>query len=144
MVVGAIPFDDGAPAYLFIPSSIRWSSPLTALGEIGAGPRATVRTPESPQAFEEAVASAVEWIRTGTISKIVLSRSLEATLAERPDRDHLLTRIADRNPDGFTFALDLPAPSAAPEGSREGRTLMGASPELLVAKRGGRVYANPL
>ena len=46
----------------------------------------------------------------------------------------MLQRLARRDPSGYTFAL--------PTGT--GRTLLGASPELLVSRHGNQVVANPL
>lgn len=70
------------------------------------------------------------------LKKVVLSRSL--TLDARLDLAALLRRLAGRNLLGYTFAIDL----ADAPGQR--RTLIGASPELLLARYGRQVVSHPL
>ncbi|MEU6357589.1 isochorismate synthase, partial [Streptomyces sp. NPDC047072] len=70
----------------------------------------------------------------GLTYKVVLARTLELTSGREPDLPAMLRRLARRDPAGYTFALP----------SGPGRTLIGASPELLVARTGGRLTANPL
>jgi menaquinone-specific isochorismate synthase len=89
------------------PSGIRWSD-----GEIGA-----------PHHMR-AVATAVERIRAGHLSKVVLARDLLATADAPIDSRVLLRRLADRFPSCYTFAC---------------AGLVGATPELLVRRMGGEV-----
>ena len=84
--------------------------------------------------YGAAVASAVARMRAGEFDKVVLARTLELTASREPDLPAMLRRLARRDPGGYTFALP----------SGPGRTLVGASPELLVARTGGRLTANPL
>jgi len=89
------------------PAGIRWAD-----GEVD-GPR-----------HMRAVAAAVERIRAGHLSKVVLARDLLA-IADAPiDSRVLLRRLADRFPSCYTFAC---------------AGLVGASPELLVSRYGGQV-----
>ncbi|MDO5501453.1 MAG: isochorismate synthase, partial [Propionibacteriaceae bacterium] len=46
------------------------------------------------------------------------------------------------NPEAYTFAVDLP--TSMPGGPHDPVTFLGASPELLVALRDGRITVNPL
>jgi len=85
-------------------------------------------------AYADAVGRAVGRLRAGELEKIVLARSLHLTGAEPFDPAMMLRRLAARDPRGYTYAVDLGA----------GRTLVGASPELLVSRRGRSVVANPL
>ena len=71
-----------------------------------------------------AVATAVEHIRAGRLSKVVLARDLLAVADGPIDSRVLLRRLADRFPSCYTFACD---------------GLVGATPELLVRRSGGRV-----
>jgi isochorismate synthase len=74
---------------------------------------------------------------TERLTKIVLSRSLLAR-AERPiDLGALLRRLAT-DPAVTAFLVPLPADGGPP------RVLAGATPELLLAKQGGRVRSHPL
>jgi menaquinone-specific isochorismate synthase len=89
------------------PSGVRWAD-----GEVTA-----------PQHMR-AVAAAVERIRAGHLSKVVLARDLLAVADGPIDTRVLLRRLADRFPSCYTFAC---------------AGLVGATPELLVRRMGGHV-----
>jgi isochorismate synthase len=110
--------------------------PLVALPVPHDGDRPDWRVTEvpSPERYGAAVAAAVARMRAGEFDKVVLARSLELTSGHAPDLPAMLRRLARRDPSGYTFAVP----------SGPGRTLIGASPELLVARQGGRLTANPL
>ncbi|MYX76149.1 chorismate-binding protein, partial [Streptomyces sp. SID3915] len=141
VVVGALPFaPDGVPA-LAVPRSVRRApalreDPLIALRGPDAGHPSDWRIREVPAAgrYGEAVAAAVRRMRAGEFDKVVLARTLELTSPHPLDLPGMLNRLARRDPGGYTFAVP----------SGPGRTLIGASPELLVARRGGQLVANPL
>jgi isochorismate synthase len=148
MLVGAVPFSDDAPVRLFCPYQVTqsgtWgvpedgSSPSRS-GALEAG--ALVRPLDAGQAhFVAAVADATRAIREGSLEKVVLSRVQTVPLTKPPALVPLLRLLRARNPYGFTFALALDA------GTRgEARTtLVGASPELLLSRRGSRVVSAPL
>ncbi|OKI08127.1 isochorismate synthase [Streptomyces sp. CB02923] len=140
LVMGAVPFDQTAPAALAVPATAQTAPPLTAdpLIALPADPPAAaawdIRPVPAPEVYGAGVAAAVERMWRGEFSKVVLARTLELTTPEALDIPAMLQRLARRDPSGYTFAL----PTAP------GRTLLGASPELLVSRRGQRVVANPL
>lgn len=141
VVMGSLPFAPDAPPNLAIPHSVRWApplreDPLIALPVPHPDDRPDWRVREVPAAeqYGAAVASAVARMRAGEFDKVVLARTLELTSAQDPDLPAMVRRLARRDPGGYTFAV--------PTGP--GRTLIGASPELLVARTGGRLTANPL
>ncbi|RFU82314.1 isochorismate synthase [Streptomyces triticagri] len=141
VVIGSVPFAPGAPASLAVPVSVRRAAalhkdPLIALPvpDREAAADWQVREVPAADAYGAAVAAAVARMRAGEFDKVVLARTLELTSPQPPDLPAMLRRLAHRDPSGYTFAL----PSGA------GRTLIGASPELLVARRNGRLIANPL
>ncbi len=140
IVVGAVPFDHTAPAALAVPEAVRWAPPLAEdplVGLPAPAPAAAdwdVRPVPEPHVYGDAVAEAVRRMRRGDFSKVVLARTLELRSSREPDLPALLQRLARRDPAGYTFAVP----------SGPGRTLLGASPELLVSRRGGRIVANPL
>ncbi|MGV2915794.1 isochorismate synthase DhbC [Streptomyces alfalfae] len=139
-VIGAVAFDQSAPAALAVPETLRTAPPLTAdplIALPAETPEATdwrIRPVPSPEEYGEGVAGAVERMWRGEFSKVVLARTLELTAPAPLDIPLMLQRLARRDPSGYTFAL----PTAP------GRTLVGASPELLVSRRGHQVVANPL
>ncbi|MEV7345320.1 isochorismate synthase [Streptomyces sp. NPDC093544] len=141
IVVGSLPFAPDAPPSLAVPESVRWApplreDPLIALPVPDTDERTDWQVTEVPAAagYGESVAAAVERMRAGEFDKVVLARTLELTSPREPDLPAMLRRLARRDPAGYTFAVP----------SGPGRTLVGASPELLVARRGGRLTANPL
>ena len=87
-----------------------------------------------PNAYEVAVGVAVERIRAGHLKKVVLARTLRVEAKRQLDPYQLLRRLRAVEPDGYTFAVQLD----------EERTLVGASPELLISRFGREVRANPL
>jgi menaquinone-specific isochorismate synthase len=74
--------------------------------------------------WEQAVAVAVERIRNGELRKVVLARDLFAFADAPIDPRVLLRRLAARYPDCYTFAC---------------AGLVGATPELLIRRRGSEV-----
>jgi menaquinone-specific isochorismate synthase len=71
--------------------------------------------------WELAVAAAVDRIVAGDLQKVVLARDLYATADAPIDQRVLLKRLAARYPDCYTFAC---------------AGLIGATPELLIRRRG--------
>ncbi|MFJ3890531.1 isochorismate synthase [Streptomyces rubrogriseus] len=141
VVVGALLFAPDAPAALAVPDSVRWAPPLREdplialpVPEDADRPEWQVREVPAAERYGEAVAAAVARMRAGEFDKVVLARTLELTSAREPDLPAMLRRLARRDAAGYTFAVP----------SGPGRTLIGASPELLVSRRGGRLTANPL
>jgi len=91
------------PALLTAPAEIRWhDGSLTALQ------------------WQRAVATAVQRIRDGQLSKVVLARDLYAAAAHDLDIRVMLRRLTDRYPDCYTFAC---------------ANLVGATPELLIRRQ---------
>jgi len=143
LLVGAIPFDREMDDCLFLPeraANRAWSAPAHASSSQGG-----IRMSAQPSraAYQQAVSQALATMRESRsgerpIDKVVLSRSL------RLEADHPF--------DAFALWRDLRAdPSAArfmvPLGEGEGgamRRLVGASPELLISKRGPAILSHPL
>jgi menaquinone-specific isochorismate synthase len=100
--------DGTAPAVavsdLTAPVMVRWSD-------------GSLTAPE----WEQAVTAAVARIRAGEVRKVVLARDLHAAASEPIDIRVLLTRLAMRAPDCYTFAC---------------AGLAGATPELLIRREG--------
>jgi menaquinone-specific isochorismate synthase len=92
-----------------VPTSVRWSD-------------GSLTAPE----WERAVARAVAAISEGSLRKVVLALELNATAAADIDGRVLLSRLAGRYPECYTFACD---------------GLLGATPELLIRRTGGRVHS---
>lgn len=143
ILLGAIPFRQDEPAYLFSPEQCLLGRGVSGLiAGFATQASATglqsvdVQMQPSADSYRDLVASALGQIQTSTMEKVVLSRSL--TVAAEIDVLALLRRLASRNPRGYTFAVNLDGQAS------EQRTLVGASPELLLARHGSRVISNPL
>ncbi|MEU6374874.1 isochorismate synthase [Streptomyces sp. NPDC046909] len=141
VVVGSIPFAPDAPPALAVPDMVHWAPPLREdplvalpVPHDDGRPDWEVREVPAPERYGAAVAAAVARMRAGEFDKVVLARTLELTSRREPDLRAMLRRLAQRDPAGYTFAVP----------SGPGRTLIGASPELLVSREGGRLTANPL
>ncbi len=87
-----------------------------------------------PDAYERAVAEAVGRIKRGSLRKVVLARTIRVEAARTLDPRGLVKHLRAVEPDGYSFAVE----------TGEGRTLVGASPELLVSRFGREIRANPL
>lgn len=138
LLAGAVPYDREAADFLFQPAaelpSGTWAPPA------GRGRMAPARIIADPPAarYREAVAQAVRRIGQGEFEKIVLSRSLRLIAAAPHDEPALLSAMRqDRLATVFSVPLP-PRPGAGP------RRLVGATPELLVERRGCRVLSHPL
>lgn len=105
------------------------------VGGVAHEPFADMQLREVPPAdvYRAAVAEAVAKIRRGELRKVVLARTIEVTAERELDPKLLAGRLRAVDPDAYTFAV--------PTG--EG-VLVGASPELLVSRRGHEVRSNPL
>ncbi|WP_346012298.1 isochorismate synthase DhbC [Streptomyces sp. SID3343] len=141
IVLGAIPFDQSARAALVVPETVDYGPPLSADPLIAlAAPEPAdadwdIRPVPAPEVYRARVAEAVNRMRDGAFDKVVLARTLELRSSAALDIPVMLQRLARRDPNGYTFAVP---------GVEPGRTLLGASPELLVSRRGAHVVANPL
>jgi isochorismate synthase len=154
IVVGALPFDSRHSAHLVVPKHVCWAGPLEGQGGARAtAPFALTASIPEPAAYVRAVAEAISRIRDGILRKVVLARSLEMLSHSPVNVAALLRNLARRNPCAYTFAVDLPTSGEDGNGHcavREVaahppvRTLIGASPELLISRRKLSVLANPL
>lgn len=154
IVLGAVPFGHEQPAHLVVPEQVRRAGALSAeIPPDSATATArdtawTVTAEPSADSYEQSVTEAVRRLRAAperddALRKVVLARTLRLTgPAGTVDLPAMLDRLARRDPHGYTFAVDLPETGGETGASH--RTLIGASPELLVSRSGGVLTANPL
>lgn len=139
-VVGAIGFDVNAQSWLRLStcSEIR-SSHREQKNEAGTARPGnySLREFPAPADYIAGVKEALARFARGELDKVVLSRTLEVKCDQTLDVKQLLNNLETRNPNAYTFAIKL--------GDGENfRTLIGASPELLISRQGNRIVANPL
>ncbi len=137
VAVGALPFDPEASPHIVLPEAARWSGPLSTYPRRPVGAAVSVEPVPSRAGYAHAVASAVDTLKAGDLRKVVLARSLRLTMAAPVDVRTLLANLVSDNAAGFTYAVDLPTGTGR-------RTLVGATPEMLLSRTGTTVVANPL
>jgi isochorismate synthase len=158
VAMGVVPFEEMSPVTLRVPvHAVRRDEPgatwALELADPGGGDASTstpervgsspphhaflpVQLQEAPSsaAYAESVAEAVGAIHAGDFAKVVLARTLVVDAGRQLDPRRLAHRLRAVEPHGYTFAVP----------STTGGTLVGASPELLLERRGDVVRSNPL
>lgn len=141
LLVGALPFAAGAPAHLYQPAEVtRGAAALPPVLVRVAGPAPQWRVEAEPPlpAYRAAVAEVLARMARGEegLRKVVLSRSLRL-LSDRPIEASALLRALAQDAHVTAFCVPL-------AGGPAGRALVGATPELLVARQGLDVTSHPL
>lgn len=141
MVLGALPFDTTQPAALIEPRAVRtldslpaWpAAPVPAVHISAAVPAPEEHRARVRRACDELTAA------HATLRKVVLARALRLTADGPLDPRHILRRLVDNDPAAYGYLVDL----SAAGGAYSGAVLVGASPELLVARNGQTVTCQP-
>lgn len=150
VAVGALPFSDSVAGELIVPKVVLgctadgrgWVTEIEAEepvserrshassdGDFGRPSRFTVDGGDGETGWTNAVEQAVAMISTGELSKVVLARQVVVE-ADRPlSTADVVRTLASTDRSCFVY-------SAGP--------LVGASPELLVRRRGDRVVSRPM
>src|SRR5581483_4457632 len=151
VAVGALPFDDRRPWSLVAPAVVvvrrpdgtGWVTTTTAaataaddVGGVNGHPAAVepgfaVALTEAPgrAVWTESVRRILSAIDTGDVRKVVLARQLIVQAGAAFDRRTVLDRLRRSHPSCFTYAVG---------------GFVGASPELLVRRRGEEVASCPM
>ncbi len=143
LVVGALPFDRNGPPLLYRPRSVDRVEPALRGRTTRVAPAGAWQVTSLPsralhkQNVERALALLSDPGPAG-LRKVVLARSLVCRAPGSIDADAVLRQLRQ---DGSvtTFAVPLPAGDDG-----RARRLVGATPELLVARRGAAVRSRPL
>ncbi|WP_328389302.1 isochorismate synthase [Nocardia sp. NBC_00416] len=140
-IAGALPFDPRLPAALVEPVQLLHTAGPWRPAALPELPRVRVvdETP-SPAEHHDRVARLVELLTEpgARLRKVVAARSLRAEADSALDPQVVAAYLLIRHPQANVFAVDL-----GPAG-RTGATLIGASPETLVQRRGRAVWLYPL
>lgn len=140
LAVGAIPFDVKEGGTLFLADSwIKQDAAWKQREELSqAGTRENMIFKKyhvpSPEQYMKIVELGIEDIEKGLLDKLVLSRGIEAEFRNPVDILPVLKNVYKNNPFGYTYASQC----------KEKGILIGASPEMLISKRGRHIYTNPL
>ncbi|WP_338849292.1 isochorismate synthase [Massilia sp. W12] len=141
LLFGVLPFDNRELAHLRVPARTLQGRRLRHLAPLknSAARREAHLLPQPAQQahYQHAVRSAVQAITRGELHKVVLARSLDLQVrAAGFDLAAIVQGLAERNQAGYSWAIDLPQ---SPR-----RTLLAASPELVLARDGMQVRSHPL
>jgi isochorismate synthase len=141
IVLGALPFDVKQPAALLVPDAVRRTD---ALPHWPTGPLPAVRiaaTVPAPAEYRARISRARDQLAApgNSLRKVVLARALRLTADAPLDARAILRRLVNADPSGYGYLVDLSAAGA----DYAGAALVGASPELLVARSGDRVECQP-
>ena len=129
VAVGAFPFDRDEPTSLVVPGEvIRRAAPTRRTPAVG--PDGFTLTSSIPhEEWMQLVADAVDAIGAGSFTKVVLARAVEVTTNRTIVVADVVRRLHDLYPSCATFSVD---------------GFVGASPELLVRRSGGRIVSHPI
>lgn len=131
LAIGALPFDPVAPTDLLVPAEVERGelTPPAAAADY-AGPDSFALTSVRPHAeFLALIQEAVDGIEAGAFDKVVLAREVMVE-ANRPIAiDDVLERLRSLYPSCMVFSIE---------------GYVGASPELLIERRGDRIVSHPL
>ncbi|MEU2042763.1 isochorismate synthase [Nocardia niwae] len=141
LIVGALPFDPREPAALSEPErAVHTAGPWrpAALPELPAV-RVVTELP-SPAEHVARVTKLVEQLNDPAqpLRKVVAARSVLAEAQAALDPEVVAAHLLTRHPHANVFAVDLTA------AGRAGATLVGATPEVLIARQGDLVTLRPL
>ncbi|MDH6677248.1 isochorismate synthase [Rhodococcus sp. LBL1] len=141
LVVGALPFDPAAAAALTAPETVSWTPGPWRPDAATALPHVRVDR-EIPSTAEhvERVRGLVERLGRGELDKVVAARAVRLVADAPISPEALAARMVVRHEAANGFAVDL---TAAGDGY-VGHTLVGASPEILLSRRGTTVTCRPL
>jgi isochorismate synthase len=141
IILGALPFDISKPAALIRPQSVQFTEtlpdwPLRELPTV----RITQTIPD-PEEHRARIGAALRRLQDpgSGLHKVVLARALRL-VAEGPlDARTIVHRLVANDAAANAYLVDLTAAG----GGYSGAALVGASPELLVARRGDQVTCRP-
>lgn len=97
---------------------------------------AVVATP-SEETYADSVRRALVQIAAGDLDKVVLGRCLDVVSRPALHPADVVARLLATRPGRYVFSMPLGAEPDAP-------LLLGASPELLVRRRGDQIFSHPL
>jgi isochorismate synthase len=146
---GALPYDRDVPATLVVPAVVhgrtsdgdRWTTRIEGGGVPAVEPTDDTATEASSQpatvvveggdaaAWMDGVVRAVQRIRSGELTKVVLAREITVTGDHPFDAPTVLRRLRQSAPAAYAYSVD---------------GFVGATPELLVSRVGEVVRAHPM
>lgn len=132
--VGALSFSPGGPAIMH---ELAGSRPLPTMvpEPVPRDHRITKRP--TPDRYARGVRAVLREIAAGRLEKVVLGRCLDVVSTPPLHPDEVVARLIATRPGRHVFSVPLTTEDSGP-------VLVGASPELLVRRRGSIVTSQPL
>ncbi|BDU39654.1 isochorismate synthase [Vibrio nigripulchritudo] len=135
VLFGVVPFNEENPTKFIVPEKLYISSSTRALRPSSqSSSDARVISSPSGHHYKQGVSDLLDMFANTELSKVVLSRAIEVATDTDIQQQALLRNLLSINSKGYTFAANI----------SDEQKLMGASPELLVAKKGSHLISNPL
>jgi menaquinone-specific isochorismate synthase len=161
VALGSLPFMPREPGYLIVPEVLvakssdgtAWYTvvhpkskpkppPPNLVGDLIAAPSPhefSLRSAVSHERWCELIAEAVTRIEDGSLDKVVLARAVDVEASSAFVLADILARLEALFPSCMVFSMDITVDDAAAP-----VRFIGASPELLVSRKGTTVKAHPL
>ncbi len=135
VLFATVPFDQNTPTRFFIPETLYVSSSHREKRKDQAlANKAKVISEPTGNDYKQGVTACLDLFNKTELSKVVLSRAVRLKTDHSIDQAVLLKNLLSINSSGYTFSADI----------GDKAKLMGASPELLLSKKGANVISNPL
>ncbi|MGY4711463.1 isochorismate synthase [Mycolicibacterium sp. CBM1] len=141
VVVGALPFDIREAAALLAPESMTFGDTLPEWPRHDLPPVHIAETVPAPDVHRARIRAALRSLTDpeNPLQKVVLARALRLVADSPLDELEILRRLVADDAEASAYFADL-SPAG---GEYLGTALVGASPELLVARRGSVVTCQP-
>lgn len=141
IILGALPFDLSKPTALIRPQSVQFIDALPTWPLRQLPPVRITQTVPDPDEHRSRIGAALKRLRdpAGGLHKVVLARALRMVADGPLDARTLVDCLVAADPAANAYLVDLTAAG----GGYSGAALVGASPELLVARHGDQVICRP-
>lgn len=141
IVLGALPFDVSVPAALMRPRTVRFSAALPDWSTVALPAMRIAALLPEPDEHRARIRQALRRLGApgGDLHKVVLARALRLVADAPVDVRTIVSRLVAADPGANAYHVDLTAAGSPYVGS----ALVGASPELLVARHGDQVTCRP-
>jgi isochorismate synthase len=141
IILGALPFDITKPAALIRPQTVQFTDTLPEWPLRELPTMRITQTMPDPEEHRARIGAALRRLQDpgSGLHKVVLARALRLVAEGRLDARTIVHRLVANDAAANAYLVDLTAAG----GGYSGAALVGASPELLVARRGDQVTCRP-
>jgi len=136
VVVGAIGFDGRSQPQLYSAEDYEIISAklFTQSGALENIEVENISQVTSKEKYTASVKSALDLFQYTPLKKVVLSRSIDIKTQTQVKASQFFQSLLTQNPNAYVFSVPL----------LDDETLLGASPELLIQRKGQNIVSNPL